>query len=77
MKVNATTTDGMGGSALSGMVVVVVLANGLVVVVVVVTGNESAVFTAPSSPPQPGALTGTASTVKSGSTIETVPVLTE
>ena len=77
MKVSATTTDGTGGSAFGRMVVVVVDPEGLVVVVVVVTGSDNALFIAPSSPPQPGALTGTASSVNSGSTIDTVPVFVE
>src|SRR3954464_10903534 len=74
VNVIATTTDGIGGSASGGIVVGVGDPPGWGGGGVVVTGSASASFTAPSRPPHPGALTGTASTVKSGSTIETVPV---
>src|SRR3954454_17350206 len=48
MNVSETTTDGIGGLALAGIVVVVVLTLGSVVVVVVVTGKPSALLTEPS-----------------------------
>ena len=76
LNVSATTMDGIGGLALAGKVVVVVLP-GPVVVVVVVTGNASAEFNAPSSPPHPAAPVGTASSVNPESTIDTEPVLVE